>query len=89
MWYHRGMAARACRVTIKDMEGVDHTVSVTASTLYEAIALGLVADGLAELILARIEPEEWKAFDQMGRLFKNINTPEDYEQARAEAEDLA
>jgi hypothetical protein len=37
------MAARSCRVTISDLEGVTHTVEVTASSLYEAIALGLVA----------------------------------------------
>jgi hypothetical protein len=34
------MTVRSCRVTITDMEGVAHTVEVTASTLYEAIALG-------------------------------------------------
>ena len=44
-----------------------------------------VTDGLAELTLAPIEPAEWKAFDPQGRLFKNINTPGDYEQARREA----
>jgi hypothetical protein len=37
------MAVRSCRVTIKDMEGVKHTVEVTAETLYEAVALGLLA----------------------------------------------
>ena len=37
------MAARSCRVTITDREGVAHTVEVTASSLYEAIALGLTA----------------------------------------------
>jgi hypothetical protein len=37
------MAARSCRVTITDLEGVAHTVEVTASSLFEAIALGLVA----------------------------------------------
>ena len=37
------MAVRSCRVTIQDMDGVKHTVSVTAETLYEAVALGLVA----------------------------------------------
>ena len=37
------MAVRSCKVTIKDMEGVDHTVDVTASTLYEAVALGIAA----------------------------------------------
>jgi hypothetical protein len=37
------MAVRSCRVTIKDVEGVKHTVEVTAETLYEAVALGLLA----------------------------------------------
>ena len=37
------MAVRSCRVTIADTEGVSHTVEVTASTLYEAVALGLKA----------------------------------------------
>lgn len=37
------MAVRSRRVTITDLDGISHTVEVTASTLYEAIALGLVA----------------------------------------------
>jgi hypothetical protein len=37
------MPVRSCHVTIKDMEGVTHTVEVTAETLYEAVALGLAA----------------------------------------------
>src|ERR1700690_894480 len=37
------MPVRSCRVTISDMNGVAHTVEVTAATLYEAIALGLAA----------------------------------------------
>ncbi len=37
------MPVRSCRVSIKDMDGVQHTVEVTAETLYEAVALGLVA----------------------------------------------
>lgn len=45
------MPARSCRVTIKDMDGTDHTVSVTASSLYEAVALGL----------ASLRGEEWVA----------------------------
>jgi hypothetical protein len=35
------MEVKSCRVTIRDTEGVAHTVEVTASTLYEAVALGL------------------------------------------------
>jgi hypothetical protein len=37
------MPVRSCRGTIKDLDGVKHTVEVTAETLYEAVALGLVA----------------------------------------------
>ena len=37
------MAVRSCRVTIQDMDGVSHTVEVTAATLYEAVAQGLAA----------------------------------------------
>jgi hypothetical protein len=37
------MSLRFCRVTVCDLEGVKHSVEVTASTLYEAVALGLVA----------------------------------------------
>src|ERR1700739_2841193 len=37
------MAIRSCRVTIQDMDGVSHTVEVTAGKLYEAVAQGLAA----------------------------------------------
>jgi hypothetical protein len=37
------MPSKSCRVTISDMEGVEHTAHVSAETLYEAVALGLVA----------------------------------------------
>ena len=37
------MPVRSCRVTITDLEGVAHSVSITAGTLYEAVALGLAA----------------------------------------------
>lgn len=39
----RFMPVRSCKVTVKDMEGVSHTVDVTAATLYEAVALGMAA----------------------------------------------
>lgn len=35
------MELKSCRVTISDMEGVAHTIEVTAGSLYEAVALGL------------------------------------------------
>jgi len=37
------MSLRSCRVTVCDMQGVKHSLEVTASTLYEAVALGLAA----------------------------------------------
>jgi hypothetical protein len=37
------MSVRSCKVTIEDMNGVRHTVDVTAGSLYEAVALGMAA----------------------------------------------
>jgi len=37
------MPIRSCRVTIQDMDGVSHTIEITAATLYEAVAQALVA----------------------------------------------
>ena len=42
-----------------------------------------VTDGLSKIHTEFIEPSEWKAFDSEGLLFKNMNSPEDYEEARA------
>lgn len=44
------MSLRSCRVTIQDIKGVSHTVEVTASTLYEAVAQGLAAIQGAEWV---------------------------------------
>lgn len=35
------MAVRTCRVTCRDAQGVEHTVQVTAQSLFEAVAQGL------------------------------------------------
>jgi hypothetical protein len=45
------MPVRSCRVTIQDMDGVSHTVEVTAATLYESVAQ----------VLAAIRGNEWVA----------------------------
>ena len=37
------MPVRSCRVTIQDMDGISHTVEVTAASLYEAVAQALAA----------------------------------------------
>ena len=41
-----------------------------------------VTDGLAEVRIEFIEPREWKGFDSDGLLFKNMNSPADYEEAK-------
>lgn len=48
-----------------------------------------VTDGLAGLTISAIAREEWKGFDPSGRLFKNVNTPADYDEARTAAEETA
>jgi hypothetical protein len=37
------MSVKSCRVTIQDLDGITHTVEVTAETLFEAVAHGLAA----------------------------------------------
>jgi hypothetical protein len=38
-----GVTLRTCRVTCCDLNGIEHTVEVTADSLYEAVAQGLRA----------------------------------------------
>lgn len=54
-------------------------------TIEEALNRGTrkVTDALRDLSVETIEPAEWKAFDSEGLLFKNMNSPADYEDARA------
>ena len=37
------MSVKHCRVTIMDLDGIEHTAQVSAETLFEAVARGLVA----------------------------------------------
>ena len=37
------MALRACRVSCRDLSGIEHTVEVSADSLYEAVAQALRA----------------------------------------------
>jgi molybdenum cofactor guanylyltransferase len=50
-----------------------------------ALTLGTrkVTDALENVRVETIEPAEWKAFDSEGLLFKNMNSPVDYVEARA------
>jgi molybdenum cofactor guanylyltransferase len=42
-----------------------------------------VTVGLEDAKVEIVSRAEWKRFDPRGRLFKNVNAPEDYEEARA------
>ena len=42
-----------------------------------------ITHGLSGCVVEMIPESEWKAFDSDGRLFKNMNVPADYEEARA------
>ncbi|MGH9758715.1 MAG: molybdenum cofactor guanylyltransferase, partial [Candidatus Acidiferrales bacterium] len=43
-----------------------------------------VTEGLAGQRIERLERTEWKVFDSQGKLFKNMNSPAEYEEARAD-----
>ena len=43
-----------------------------------------VTDGLAKLRVEYVERDEWKGFDPDGLLFKNMNEPADYEEAKVQ-----
>jgi molybdenum cofactor guanylyltransferase len=45
-----------------------------------------VTDALADVRIKFIEPREWKGFDSDGLLFKNMNSPADYEEAKLRLE---
>ncbi len=62
------MAAKACRVSVRDLKGVDHAVEVTADSLFEAVARGLrllqegdwvpeIIGGLATVKVTVTQPE--------------------------------
>ena len=55
------------------------------AAIREALEAGIrkVTDGLAKLRVDYIERAKWKAFDSEGLLFKNVNEPADYEDAKA------
>jgi molybdopterin-guanine dinucleotide biosynthesis protein A len=45
-----------------------------------------VTDGLAGLVIETLPQQEWNAFDSDGCLFKNMNSPADFAEARARLE---
>ncbi len=84
----RALATQADAVVPANTRGAEPLCAMYHKRCEEAIrsALGRgvhkVTDGLKEVLVELIDPFEWKAFDSEGLLFKNMNTPEDYEEAR-------
>lgn len=56
-----------------------------APAIAAALARGTrkITDALAPLKIENIPPSAWKPFDSSARLFKNMNAPADYAEARA------
>ncbi len=62
-----------------------------APALAAALARGArkASDMVAALAIEKVTAGQWKAFDADGALFQNMNTPADYQQARARLEGKA
>jgi molybdopterin-guanine dinucleotide biosynthesis protein A len=85
----RALASQADAVIPTNTRGAEPLCAVYGKRCEAPISAALergvrkVTDGLKEALVELIDPFEWKAFDSEGLLFKNMNTPEDYEEARA------
>jgi molybdenum cofactor guanylyltransferase len=85
----RALSSRADAVLPMNERGVEPLCAVYhksgESAICAALARGTrkVTDGLQGLCVDSIEASEWKAFDSDGVLFKNMNSPMDYEEAVA------
>ena len=85
----RAVASKADAVLAMNARGAEPLSALYHKRAEPAIRAALdrgtrkVTDGLANLRVELIEPAEWKRFDSEGYLFKNMNSPEDYEEARA------
>jgi molybdopterin-guanine dinucleotide biosynthesis protein A len=85
----RALASRADALLPESERGPEPLCAVyharCAPVISAALERGVrkVTDGLAGLVIETLPQKEWKAFDSDGCLFKNMNSPADYEWARA------
>jgi len=85
----RGLSSPADAILPMNERGAEPLCAMYRKSCEPAIRAALgrgtrkVTDGLAALRTENIEPAEWKAFDSEGLLFKNMNSPADYEEAKA------
>jgi molybdopterin-guanine dinucleotide biosynthesis protein A len=88
----RAEVSTADVVVPESMQGPEPLCAIyhkrSEAAIAEALEQGVrkVTDALARLAMEKVLAAEWKAFDSDGWLFKNINMPADYEQARARLE---
>jgi len=85
----RALASRADAVVPMNAAGAEPMCAMYHRRAEPSIRAALergtrkVTDGLLGILVESITPAEWKRFDSEGLLFKNMNSPEDYEEARA------
>jgi molybdopterin-guanine dinucleotide biosynthesis protein A len=85
----RGLASEADAVVPANLRGAEPMCAMYHRRAEPSIRAALergtrkVTDGLLGIQVETITPVEWKRFDSEGLLFKNMNSPEDYEEAKA------
>jgi molybdenum cofactor guanylyltransferase len=85
----RGLASSAEAVLPMNARGAEPLCAMYHRRAEPAIRKALergtrkVTEGLLDVRIETIAPAEWKPFDSQGLLFKNMNSPADYEEARA------
>jgi molybdopterin-guanine dinucleotide biosynthesis protein A len=90
----RGLESPAHAVVPESGRGLEplaamyHQSCETALTAAVERGVRRVTEGLSEIPFERISMSEWREFDPTGALFENMNTPEDYAEARRRIEDL-
>jgi hypothetical protein len=63
-----GVPNRSCRLSVTDLEGIDHTAHVTTDTVYEAVARGMkvikssawageIPEGITTITVCAAQPE--------------------------------
>ena len=91
----RARASPADAVVPESARGLEPLCAIyrarCAPALAAALARGVrkASDAVAALAMEKVTVGQWKAFEAGGALFQNLNTPDDYQQARARLEGKA
>ena len=91
----RARASPADAVVPESARGLEPLCAIyrarCAPTLAAALARGVrkATDAVAALAMEKVTVGQWRAFEAGGALFQNMNTPDDYQQARARLEGKA